>query len=655
MTRFSQLALVACLALTSFHTDAFTVTRPALIRPTSPLFLSSTSESSSLKRLPESAVELTLNIPSAATSAAYDKTLSEVSKKVSIPGFRKGAKIPPQVIENAWSKQGGKRALKTMAINELCGELIGSALKDEYDLEPIGQPTLVTPAEQLAEGFIPGEELEVVIKCDVWPEIQWKEVEGKEKPYFGLTGTYKRKPFNQERFDMALRDLTERYARLEPFEDQSKALDMGDACKVNMVGYMATADGEKGEKLPEAASGDDVEVILGGGRYMDGLVEGLVGGKVGETKTVKVRFPDALKNKDLAGKDAIFDVTIESASKRILPEITDEFAEQVRPGLTADSLKDELRKAVDTQDAQEYMGARNEALAKSLSEIMDVDVPDTLVTNQAREKYAMMMSEMRSSGMADEEIKKLISPENFVKYKEIEKPDIIRDFKVSMAVDEIARLENIQVPAYQVEEQIQSLKDQAAKEGTATDDMDDEQMRRKVESTLERRMVYDFLAEAAELDVEYVDDEGDFDEALMEKLAAESLAREEAEAAEGKQPEEDVVVAEAAPAAAVEEEPEVVEPEPEPLAAESLAREEAEAAEGKQPEEDVVVAEAAPAAAVEEEPEVVEPEPEPAPVVPSGGTASSKEEDLELTTQVIMNYINSEGDDEGVVDDDDDE
>jgi FKBP-type peptidyl-prolyl cis-trans isomerase (trigger factor) len=298
-----------------------------------------------------------------------------------------------------------------------------------------------------------------------------------------------------------------------------------------------------------------------------------------------------LKNKDLAGKNAIFDVTILSASKRIIPTITDEFAAEVRPGLTAEGLRDELRKAVDTQDAQEYMGARNEALGKALSECMDVDIPDTLVTNQAREKYALMMTDMRDNGMADEEIKKLISPENFVKYKDISKDSIIRDFKISMAVDEIARLENIQVPAYQIEEQIQSLKDQAAKDGTSMDDTDDEQLRRKVESTLERRMVYDLLADAAELKVEYIN-EGDFDEALMEKLAAESLAREQ-QTDEGK----DV--------------PPTVDVEP------------------------IAVA----------EPAVVETD-------VSSMTANSKEEDLELTTQVIMSYINSSSDGEGVVDDD---
>lgn len=315
-----------------------------------------------------------------------------------------------------------------------------------------------------------------------------------------------------------------------------------------------------------------------------------------------------MKNKELAGKNAIFDVTILSASNRIIPTITDEFAAEVRPGLTAEGLLDELRKSVDTQDAQEYMGARNEALGNALSERMDVDIPDTLVTNQAREKYALMMTDMRDNGMADEEIKKLISPENFLKYKDISKDSIIRDFKISMAVDEIARLENIQVPAYQVEEQIQSLKDQAAKDGTSMDDTDDEQLRRKVESTLERRMVYDLLADASDLKVEYINEE-DFDEALMEKLAAESLAREQ-QANEGKDVEPNTATI--AQSTAVEEKKVDLNPS--------------------------VVA----------EPAAVE-------IDISSVTANSKEEDLELTTQIIMNYINSGADGEGVIDDDDEE
>merc|ERR1712157_296294 len=155
--------------------------------------------------------------------------------------------------------------------------------------------------------------------------------------------------------------------------------------------------------------------------------------------------------------------------------------------------------------------------------VMDVEVPDTLVTNQARDKFALMMSDMRNNGVADDEIKKQISPENFLKYKKIVKDDIVKDFKVSMATDAIAQMENIDVEDYQVEEQMEAIKKEAAE---SEEEVDETQIRSRVEATLQRQAVMDFLAENAELDVKFVEGEGDFDESLMEQLADESLARE---------------------------------------------------------------------------------------------------------------------------------
>jgi trigger factor len=244
-----------------------------------------------VNRLKDSAVEIHIPVPGSATKAAYDKVCMELSKQISVPGFRKGSKIPPQVLEQAMSAKGGRNALRVQAINELTNQLVEPALKEQA-LDPIGQPVLVVPAEELAESFQPGEALTLEVKCDVWPEIQWKTVEGKDKPYVGLTGKYSRKPFDQAKLDRALNDLKERYATLEPISDPSHVLQMGDACVVNMEGFLATDAGEKGDPLPNAASGDRVEVVLGQGRYMEGLVEGLVGAKVGDTVQVKVSFPD---------------------------------------------------------------------------------------------------------------------------------------------------------------------------------------------------------------------------------------------------------------------------------------------------------------------------------------------------------------------------
>jgi trigger factor len=199
----------------------------------------------------------------------------------------------------------------------------------------------------------------------------------------------------------------------------------------------------------------------------------------------------------LAGKQALFDVEILIASKRTVPEMTDEFANKVKAGLTAESLLGELRKAIDLKDSKEFLPARNAALGKALAEVMNVDVPDTLVTNQAREKFAMTMSEMRNGGVSDEEIKNQINPENFMKYKDIVKDDIIRDFKVSTATDEIARLEGINVPDYQVEEQIEAIH----KDADGSDEFDENMIRLKVETTLQRQAVMDWLVEQANLEV----------------------------------------------------------------------------------------------------------------------------------------------------------
>jgi trigger factor len=270
-------------------TDAFFV--PQTVAFTNKRALSSALYASTLIRLPGSAVQVEITAPGTATKAAYEKACAELSKTITIPGFRKGSKIPPQVLESNMAAKGGRSALKVQAITSLLAELILPALQGEHGLEPIGQPKLVRLPEEVAEDFVAGQDLIIQVTCDVWPEIQWKQVEGKEKPYLGLSGTYKRAPFDQAKYEKALNDLMERYVTLEPIEDASHELAMGDACVVNMEGYMATETGEKGEPLPNAASGDRVEVILGQGRYMTGLVEGLVDGKVGDTRIVTVTFP----------------------------------------------------------------------------------------------------------------------------------------------------------------------------------------------------------------------------------------------------------------------------------------------------------------------------------------------------------------------------
>mmetsp|Transcript_18462 Transcript_18462/g.38456 ORF Transcript_18462/g.38456 Transcript_18462/m.38456 type:complete len:547 (+) Transcript_18462:28-1668(+) len=479
-----------------------------------------------------SSVELTINVTGEQTKNAYDRVITETSKNIDIPGFRKGSKIPANVIESVLEggngqAPGGKNMLRKQALKQLVG-LVETVLQDHPTIDPIGQPDFVQNEEILVQMFTPGEPMQLVVKTDIWPTISWKDAKPDSKVYEGLEASYTRKPFNQAKMDQAVKDLKDRQAKLSPKGDANAVLEMGDACVVNMVGYMADADGNKGEPLPNAASGDQVDVVMETGKYMEGLVEGIIGAKVDDVREVKVTFPPFLKDKTLAGKTAIFEVTILSVDTRTLPELDDEFANAIRPGLTKEGLMEEIKTAVDSEDAKVFTAARNTALEKALAEKIEMVVPDTLITMQCREKYAVMLTEMRDNGTPDAEIKKLVTPENFEKYKEVARGGIERDLKASMAVEEIAKIENIRVAPDEIEEQMANLKKEVAQSG---EEFDEQQMRAKVEATLLRSQVMDYLAGKATLDVKF-EEEGDFDEDLMNNIMEEQAERERARVAE---------------------------------------------------------------------------------------------------------------------------
>lgn len=140
------------------------------------------------------------------------------------------------------------------------------------------------------------------------------------------------------------------------------------------------------------------------------------------------------------------------------------------------------------------------------------------------------MTDMRSNGVSDEMIKEQINSDNFLKYKDIIKNDIIRDFKISIATDEIARLEGITVSDDLIEEQMEAIrKDMEKEKENNSEEFDEKIVRMKVENTLIRQAVMDWLAKSSQLEVIYeTDDDSNnvVDEQLLEQLAKDSLQRE---------------------------------------------------------------------------------------------------------------------------------
>jgi trigger factor len=189
--------------------------------------------------------------------------------------------------------------------------------------------------------------------------------------------------------------LQERAVELEDTAE-GYAAQKQDSVFCNMLPYEELADGSRGSALPQMASGDDVEVVLSDERYMPGLVEGLVGVQAGQTREIRVQFPDNLRGPAtaLSGKRAIFDVEVSSVKKRIMPGMDDAFANKIRPGLTFDELKDEVLLAMNDEGSKKEAEARNKELDKALLEIIEAEIPETLLIEQTRQKFAVMMTEV---------------------------------------------------------------------------------------------------------------------------------------------------------------------------------------------------------------------------------------------------------------------
>merc|ERR1712157_160724 len=160
--------------------------------------------------------------------------------------------------------------------------------------------------------------------------------------------------------------------------------------------------------------------ILEPGKFLPGVVEALIGKKAGEKVTVPVDFPESRQYREeqpLAGVKAGFDVTINAVRLRSLPELNDAFAGKIRPGLTLDELKEEV-KTTDTVHKE---------LEKALAERLTSTLPEALVVESAKQRFAVMLAEMRNSGTDDAALKQMISPEGFQKYLKVVRPKVVTE------------------------------------------------------------------------------------------------------------------------------------------------------------------------------------------------------------------------------------
>lgn len=298
--------------------------------------------------------KLNVEIPVDAVKSAFNKIYNDIQKQVEIKGFRKG-KAPINTIKTMY---------KDRVRGDVAQDLISShyplAIK-EQNIDPINYPEFEfeDPSETKDFAF--------TAIFDIRPEVKVKKWEGLEVEKEKLV-------IDEKRVEEVLNNIRNSKVTHEDVLEVRPAV-MGDIAILDFDGFV---DG----KPLENGAGRDQNLELGSKQFIDGYEEGLVGMKVGEVRTLNLKFPSPYHSVDLAGKPVEFKVTLKGLKKKVLPEITDELLKTIGANQTVEEFKKTVFADLEQSEKKRIEDNFKNRLLKKLVEANPVDVPASLLKDQ---------------------------------------------------------------------------------------------------------------------------------------------------------------------------------------------------------------------------------------------------------------------------------
>jgi len=311
---------------------------------------------SKLEKLENNVATLEISVSAEKLEEGIMKSYLKNVKKFNIAGFRKG-KAPRKIIERHY----GEAVFYEDAINIICPDAYDEAVK-EHNLEPVDRPDIDIVDIESGKGLV----FKAVVT--VKPEValgQYKGIEAEKKEY----------NVTDEEVDKEIETIREKNARLIDISD--RPVKNGDITIIDFKGFVE-------DKQFAGGTSENYSLEVGSGQFIPGFEEQLVGAELGKEIDVNVQFPKEYNSEELAGKPALFKVTVKEIKEKQLAELDDEFAKDVSEFDTLDELKEDIRKKKEEQykrlEKQQY---EDEVINKAV-ENATVDIPEVMVDAQVR-------------------------------------------------------------------------------------------------------------------------------------------------------------------------------------------------------------------------------------------------------------------------------
>jgi trigger factor len=353
----------------------------------------------------------TVVVPEPELAAKREKRLAELSKTMQMPGFRPG-KVPMSMVVKRYGDAVAAEVLEA-TVNDASDRLLS-----ERGLRPAVQPKL--------EITKPGQntDLEFTVEMEVLPDVALPDVSD-------ITLQKQVAVVDDEAVTKSLNNLAEQRKAFKPVEEARPAVE-GEQLKVDFIGRI---DGE----AFAGGTASDVDVIVAGPGFIPGFTEQLVGVSAGETRTIQVNFPEDYGAKELAGKQAEFEITAKSLAVAEVPAIDDELAKAV--GLeSVDDLKAKVSEQIGREFEQLSRVKLKRGLLDALAERAQFSAPVSLVDAE----FAEIWRQVEAAKQAGQE-----DPEDAAKEEETLRADYKaiadRRVRLGLLVAEIGRANEVQV------------------------------------------------------------------------------------------------------------------------------------------------------------------------------------------------------------------
>ena len=381
-----------------------------------------------VEKLENNTAKLTIEVPAEEFDKAIQAAYQKNKNKFNVPGFRKG-KVPYAMVE----KMYGAGVFYEEAANELIPDAYANAAA-ESELEIVARPEINVTQIEKGKSFI--FEAEVTLK----PEIKLGKYKGVKVEAMDTTVT-------DEDVAAELDKVKEQNARLVAADD--KAVEDGDQTTIDFEGFVDGVAFEGGK-------GEDYPLTIGSHSFIDTFEEQLIGKKVGEEVEVNVTFPEQYQAKELAGKPAMFKVTIKEIKVKEYPELDDDFAQDVSEFDTLDEYKEDIKKNLTEKKEKEAEAEKESKVIEAIVNDAEMDIPEKMVEAQAEQMLEEFAQNIAMQGISFEQYLQFTGA-TVDQMKEQVKPQAQARVESSLVLEAVVKAENIEATEEEVEEEIKEM------------------------------------------------------------------------------------------------------------------------------------------------------------------------------------------------------